>query len=301
MALSNTQYDTLMRRYEARQLENQHIVAERINALYPKFPRLAEIDAAISSHSVAQAKKFIEGDESALPQLNKDLSALAAERREVLKSHGYPENYFDPPYQCPDCKDTGYIGREKCHCFRQKEIRLLYAQSNIQDLIQSENFSTLSYEYYQQEDLKHFESAVQLCKNFAENFKQDYRNLFFYGTVGTGKSFLSGCIAKELLEQGRSVIYFSASGLFDTLARYSFDIRAKESLQDFYEDLYNCEIFKDSGFDNSHLFWTAHGLPLTEDGEDILFTYADGWDLSELHENIREAIREHCIVFDGNK
>ena len=43
------------------------------------------------------------------------------------------------------------------------------------------------------------------------------------------------------------------------------------------EELYNCEIFKDSGFDNSHLFWTAHGLPLTEDGEDILFTYADGW------------------------
>ena len=44
MALSNTQYDTLMRRYEARQLENQHIVMERINDLYPKFPRLAEID-----------------------------------------------------------------------------------------------------------------------------------------------------------------------------------------------------------------------------------------------------------------
>lgn len=65
------------------------------------------------------------------------------------------------------------------------------------------------------------------------------------------------------------------------------------------EELYNCEIFKDSGFDNSHLFWIAHGLPLTEDGEDILFTYADGWDLNELHENIREAIREHCIVFDG--
>ena len=47
------------------------------------------------------------------------------------------------------------------------------------------------------------------------------------------------------------------------------------------------------------MFWTAHGLPLTEDGEEILFTYADGWDLNELHENIREAIREHCIVFDG--
>ena len=40
-------------------------------------------------------------------------------------------------------------------------------------------------------------------------------------------------------------------------------------------------------------------LDLGGRGEDILFTYADGWDLNELHENIREAIREHCIVFDG--
>lgn len=65
------------------------------------------------------------------------------------------------------------------------------------------------------------------------------------------------------------------------------------------EELYNCEIFKDSDFDSNLLFWTAHGLPFTEDGEDNLFTYADGWDLDELHENIREAIREYCIVFDG--
>lgn len=112
MALSNTQYNTLIRRYEARQLENQHIVMERINSLYPKFPRLAEIDEAISSQAVSWAKKFIEGDESALSRLKQELSALAAEKKEILRSHGYPENYFEPPYQCPDCKDTGYIGRE---------------------------------------------------------------------------------------------------------------------------------------------------------------------------------------------
>ena len=64
------------------------------------------------------------------------------------------------------------------------------------------------------------------------------------------------------------------------------------------EELYNCEIFKDFGFDDSHLFWVAQGLPLTEGGEDWLFVHADGWDLDELHENIREEIRNHCIVFD---
>ena len=60
-----------------------------------------------------------------------------------------------------------------------------------------------------------------------------------------------------------------------------------------------CDFSKESRFDSSYLFWGAHGLTLTEDGEDSLFTYANGWDLDELHENIREAIREHCIVFDS--
>ena len=67
------------------------------------------------------------------------------------------------------------------------------------------------------------------------------------------------------------------------------------------EELYNCEIFKDTGFDSCTKFWVAQGLPFTEDGEDILFTYADGWDLNELHENIREEIRKSVIVFEGEE
>ncbi len=64
------------------------------------------------------------------------------------------------------------------------------------------------------------------------------------------------------------------------------------------EELYNCKIFKDSGTDEEHLFWIAQGLPFTENGEDNLFTSAMGWDLDELHENIREEIRDSCIVFE---
>ena len=75
------------------------------------------------------------------------------------------------------------------------------------------------------------------------------------------------------------------------------DIQNKKQL----EELYNCEIFKDTGFDSCTKFWVAQGLPFTEDGEDILFTYADGWDLNELHENIREEIRKSVIVFEGEE
>lgn len=65
------------------------------------------------------------------------------------------------------------------------------------------------------------------------------------------------------------------------------------------EELYNCEIFKDTGYDSDLKYWVAQGLPFTENGEDSLFTYADGWNLDELHENIREEIRKSVIVFEG--
>lgn len=263
MALSNTQYDTLMRRYEARQLENQHIVADRINALYPKFPRLAEIDATISSRSVAQAKKFIEGDESALTQLKKDLSALAQERREILRSHGYPENYFDPPYQCPDCKDTGYIGREKCHCFRQAAIDLVYTQSNLRQILEQENFQHFSYGYYSDSlknpstglsSLATAKQAVSLCKDFIEGFGKEFKNLFFYGDTGIGKTYLSNCVAKELLSRGYSVIYFTASSLFHIFEKSYFGKQADYSED--YQNIFACDllIIDDLGTELSNSF-----------------------------------------------
>lgn len=61
------------------------------------------------------------------------------------------------------------------------------------------------------------------------------------------------------------------------------------------EELYNCEIDKDFGFDDSHLFYVALGYELTKDGDDALFDYADGWTLDELHENIREKIYENIM------
>lgn len=65
------------------------------------------------------------------------------------------------------------------------------------------------------------------------------------------------------------------------------------------EELYNCEIFKDcAGLDDGYMYWVAQGLEFTEGKGDSLFTYADGDTLDDLHENIREAIREEVIVFD---
>ncbi|MBR1932050.1 MAG: ATP-binding protein [Lachnospiraceae bacterium] len=264
MALKNAQYDSIMKSYERTRDYNRELSENRRRAIYEALPDYARLDASVAELSVSIAKQMLSGDEAASQRLKGLLQDISVQKKELLAANGYPADYLDPIYECRDCRDTGYIEtpdglREKCHCFRNQEISLLYEQSNIRDMLSTENFSTLSYQYYQGEDLERFQKAVDICKNFVQNFKHDYHNLFFYGTVGTGKSFLSGCVANELLHRGCTAIYFSSQGLFETLARYSFEEKSKEALYNFYDDLYNSDlvIIDDLGTELTNSFVTS--------------------------------------------
>ncbi len=221
MALTNSQYDAIMREYEDRQSRNRHLLEERKAYIFEHVEGYRELSDSVASLSVTQGKKLLSGDDSALKDLRDAISRLISKKQLLLAKAGYPSDYLSGIYSCPDCRDTGYINGQKCHCFKQAVIHLLYEQSGISDVLEKENFNTLSFEYYQGEDLERFQKTVSECRKFIETFDSDYHNLFFYGTVGTGKSFLSGCIAKELIENGHSVIYFSAAGLFEALSQLS--------------------------------------------------------------------------------
>lgn len=242
MPLTNTQYDRISRQYEEKQRQSRLEMQRRRDYVYEHLPKYRELEDETASLSVAQGKKLLFGDEAALEKLRKSLADLKKQKKQLLTEAGLSADYLEPIYSCPDCRDTGYIDREKCHCLRQAEISLLYEQSGLQEILANNNFSLLSYEYHSGEDLLHFEKAVENCKNFIKNFDSDYHNLFFYGTVGTGKSFLSGCVAKELMDRGHSVIYFGATGLFDLLSSTSFDTKSREERQNTYSDLYQCDL-----------------------------------------------------------
>ncbi|MDE6924935.1 MAG: ATP-binding protein [Acetatifactor sp.] len=261
MALTNSQYEAIMRGYERRRDTNRSRLASRQEEIYKEIPGYEELADSVSTLSVDAARMLLSGDDGALARLHDSLEEISRRQKGLLRDAGYPDDYLEPDYGCPACRDTGYVSgtdgrREKCHCFRQQEVALLYDQSNIREIISRENFSTLSYDYYQGDDLLHFRSAVSASHNFVENFKEDYHNLFFYGTVGTGKSFLSGCIANELIAHGYSVIYFSALNLFECLAYYSFDSREKAQLHSFYEDIYGCDllVIDDLGTETTNTF-----------------------------------------------
>lgn len=231
MGLTNMQYSEIMRVYDSKQLDNVHQTEEKFNAAYEKDARLKEIDDSIASYSVSAAKRLLYGDTKAVSDLKATIAKRRAEREEILATLGYDKNYFEPVYSCPDCKDTGYINGKRCHCLQQAILDKVYTQSNIKNVLERENFSHLSLDYYSNEtnsagngisELDNMRGAVAECHRFVDEFGQKTQNLLFMGNTGVGKTFLSNCIAKEVLDKGNSVIYFSAFQLFDQLSKSYF-------------------------------------------------------------------------------
>lgn len=266
MSLNNSQYDEIVRSYDARQLKNQRILEERIRNAYLKIPRLREIDSAIATCSVAQAKKMLDGDALALTQLKKQLAAYRTEKAELLARYDFPADYFESVYTCPDCKDTGFVNGKRCHCFNQAAIDLVYTQSNLKSILIKENFSTFSFDYYSDEDvnpatgmtsLATAKNAVAKCHEFIEQFDDNFSNLYFYGDTGIGKTFLSNCVAKDLMDCGHSVIYFTAFQLFDILSKGVFDKDADAIAA--HENIFTCDllIIDDLGTELSNSFTTS--------------------------------------------
>lgn len=266
MALSNAQYDEIMRGYQERQLANRHLTLKRQESLYARIPSLKEIDDQIAAISVESARKMLDGDSSALAKLKANLADLRAQKASILSSNGYDKSYLEPVFTCKDCKDTGYINGSKCHCFKQEIINVVYSQSNIKNILSKENFSTFSYEYYSNKDknpttglssLDTVKQAVEKCQHFIDDFHNKPKNLFFYGDTGVGKTFLSNCVAKELLERGNSVIYFTAFQLFDILSKGVFDRDADAIAA--HQNIFDCDllIIDDLGTELSNSFTTS--------------------------------------------
>ena len=248
MPLSNAQYNSILRIFDEKQLRNRRDRDTRAEAAYAKYPRLREIDEEIAALSLAAARKSIaSGAATDLAGVEAQISALAEERRILLIRGGFPEDQLEETYDCIICGDTGFVDGEKCSCFLREESRLLYAQSNLDRVLEEENFDHFSLDFYSDalvdDDTTERDAAaaaLAVAREFVANFGRRFENLYICGPVGTGKTFLTHCIAKELLERDIRVLYFTASQFFDILGRAM--IQRDSSLADAPSDILACDL-----------------------------------------------------------
>lgn len=269
--MKNINYEDILSGFQKKRLENSNISAARKNEIYDKIPEIRDIDNKISSASIDSARRLIRKEPVDKEKLLRHNNELIAKKKSLLTENGYPVNYLEPIYDCPICKDTGYVDGKQCNCLKQLVIDELYNQSTIKQILEKENFSTFSLEYYSRENdgtHKHtpYENAnnvLNKCKAFVNDFEKDRPGMLIFGKTALGKTFLSNCIAKALLDKEHTVLYLSSINLFEDILPSIIMSGSKEKDRDnliLYDYIYNCEllIIDDLGTEGTNSFVISH-------------------------------------------
>ena len=152
MTYQKMSIEDILHDYERLRLSNNRTLQNRKNEIYSRIPRIREIDAENSLSYISAAKMKLNNKSaneiSSIKQKNRERTA---EKKKLLLENGFPEDYLEPIYNCPVCKDTGFIDQKRCKCFLDKIIGGLYLQSNLKNIFKKENFDTFSLDYYSKE------------------------------------------------------------------------------------------------------------------------------------------------------
>jgi len=213
-----------IRDLERQRMQAQKTLGARQDFLYGKLPRIKEIDDEMAGIGLELAKLVLtrEGDTSVAEALHAKSERLSDEKARILYDNGYDDTFFLDVYNCETCKDTGFLREKHCHCLKQRLITKYYEMSNLSKVLERENFNAFNLNYYSDViDITHGISPKDNINRiwttslkFVENFDKKFENMLFYGPTGLGKTFLSNCIAKELLDAGKTVLYTTAGQLF---------------------------------------------------------------------------------------
>ena len=186
----------LMDIYDKIRTEENRKLKLRHEDIQNKYPEIIELENTIKKLCVNLATLPLKGNfsEAHLTQLKEEIIDLRARKYEYLVSKGYPPEYLNLHYHCNKCKDTGYIGINKCSCFKTKLIKLYYKDSELQDAVKVNNFNNFNINLYSTHKLGddkisprgNMQSIVDFIKGeYLPNFKDSDTNLVVYGNSGT--------------------------------------------------------------------------------------------------------------------
>lgn len=221
----------------------------RVKDVHNRFPELKKIEDEISRLGVLNFGNIIKNPQNAKEtnaEFEKKVSDLKKKKAEILQKNGIDSDYDEVKYACEKCLDTGFRDTEKCSCFVQKLINMRYELSNMKEMLH--DFSEFSFDYYTDKKIEklgitereNIEIIYKKALDFCEN--ENAKNMFFYGGCGFGKTFLSSCVAKKMMDSGKTVIYTSASGLFSEYEDYKFGKKENDNFETTRELIRDCDL-----------------------------------------------------------
>lgn len=194
--------NSLLKEYSQKKLQAELDLEKRKEELYNSIPRLRQIEDDLNNFAISTAKNILKNGSSPEEEqeLKNKVELLKAEKARILAELNLPDNYLQPFYTCPICKDTGYVSdggynMVMCSCLKQKLLDYSFNKSNMSNL-NKENFSTFNPNMFSDEvDIAKFHFNISprtnilniknKCVQFVENFEDpSQKNLLFTGNTG---------------------------------------------------------------------------------------------------------------------
>lgn len=290
------------RQYEIKRNQADALFIAEKKAVYDATPKLSEIDKEITKRGIQTAKLSLTPNtkekELSIKRLQNEILDLKNEKEKLLKKLNVT---LTPKYNCDKCNDTGYILKngksEMCSCMRQELINEAYNKSNMANL-QSETFENLDLTLFSEQkntdvsDLSprdNIKKIINVSKEFINNFNDSaQKNLLFTGPTGIGKTYISSCIANEIIKKGYTVLYQTAPLLLDSIFNYKYNNTSKE----LYDSLFNVNllIIDDLGTENltaakfAEIFTILNARLITPNTKTIISTNLSLDDLSKMYD-----------------
>ena len=235
MAYPSNYYTKAQEIIDKRRFDNSVTIERRTRELHREIPEIGDIDRKLSSTIDVLAKIILSNSTDTaqkIENLKNENLELQRKMRELLRSHGYPEDYLDPIYNCKKCHDTGMGENGRCSCYNDalKTIDSNELSKSLpMGLTCFESFDLSLYSDQPKAELKNksprdiMKRNYDFCVSYAEDFLVPGDSIFMTGGTGLGKTHLSLSVAKKVIEKNYSVVYGSVPDLLRKIENAHFN------------------------------------------------------------------------------
>lgn len=235
-------------KYQGKAREKYLEAEKRIEEIHSRYPDVKQAYNCLNSlkreYSMLKVGIFNrdDKDKTNLDKLKEEIDELENHYQELLEKHDIDKDYKEPDWDCEKCHDTGRIYRDGqylvCSCAKNDLRKKKQKNGNLPLHLQKASFSRANFNYYEKDKLTEsgksylqnaqevYSMAASFVKNF--NLNQHSRGLIIEGPIGSGKSYLLGCIANSLIDKGIHFRYIVYSDLLQKI-RSSYNQSNPES------------------------------------------------------------------------
>jgi len=236
-------YTKVKEELERRRLDSISAADARAELLRAESDEIRAIDEELSGTGLLLFKTACSGGDIA--PIKKRNQELVKKKKNLVTALGYPEDFAEVKYHCPDCSDTGYNTEGRvCHCLREELVKATIASSGIGKLIEKQSFENFDLEWYKDnpDAYARMKANLAVARSYVKNFPKKKDNLLLIGKTGTGKTHLSTAIAREIIGMGFDVVYDSTHNIVTDFEADKFRSGYSASYQMRSEKYLECDL-----------------------------------------------------------